>query len=774
MNAPIKIGAADLQLENIPDDLKTVPSFILWNTEDRDGKITKIPVDPRNGLPVNATLPASGVGFGAAVKAMAKYSVTGIGFMLGGTDFVGVDFDDCISSDGVLDGQVAEIIADIPAYWEVSPSGRGIKGFVHAPGLSLPPGCKFDGYPRPGVVTEIYPGSRYFTITGHAHHLSHGGTLPDSGENVRRLHEGALAHRTERAAAKRRPASANKPKASEPVSLSDQELLDVARRSKDGDKFIALYDRGDWGAWYGDQSTADGWLCSKLAFYLQGDPARVDSAFRASGLYRPKWDRPARAGELYGEGTVSGAIALTREFYTPPRPKTEANGKSTVPTNGNGTRHSHPDAEPIDSFPSQLSQDPETEFDWPEILPLDAWETPEPPTGCLPESLEAVTDAVSECNQTPRDNPQAIATCVISTATHGQYYVKIGQRLENLAVAAGVGADSAERKSADIAHLASPLYAHEAEAREAYRDELAEQEAERQLLESRRTALLKRASKGEDDLRAELADHIRRLNALAALRPKRLTCQDVTPEKLASLLAEQGSIGLLSAEGGPFEGMAGKYSQRAEVATVYMSAFSGEFLAKDTISGGSYFSERPSLAMLVMSQPVHLRGVLMNQLFSGRGLLERFFWVFALPRAGYRDVRSAKPIPESLMADYRDTIRRLLPPITPVNGQPPERLALAISDDGAEALTELSAWLGPQYRPEGDLYHVRAWANRLPTLAAKVATLWHLWDCAHRRAVVAGIVPTEWTVRAVRWIRALPCARRWRGPRRVARARSPG
>lgn len=743
MNAPIKLGAADFQAENIPGELKAEKAFIPWRASNRTNArgevlVTKVPLHHRTGKPASVTDPESCVDFGEALRASERLHADGIGFVFTTrSPYVGIDLDNCLGADGVLDGQVAEMIADIPGYWEVSPSGRGIKGIVYAPGLRLD-GLKAKNFPRTGLDVEVYTQDRYFTLTGHEHALSSGQTpLPDSGEAVRRLCE-RLTLRLRGAKSKAVPTPAA------PVAPSDLELLERARRAQNGQEFAALYDRAEFGQ---SQSEADLSLCNKLAFWLGADPGRMDAAFRASALMRDKWDRSVGRGETYGQRCIRKAIEATVETYTAPRERSvgartngESNGAHHAPQIANGT------------FESHLSRDSD-DFQWPEILPLDAWETPEPPSGCLPESLELVTNAVSDCNQTPRDNPQAIAICVISTATHGQYYVKIGQRLENLAVAAGVGADSAERKSADIYHLAAPLYAHEAEAREVYRDELAEQEAERQLLESRRAALLKKASKGEGDLRGELAELIRRLNALAALRPKRLTCQDVTPEKLSSLLAEQGSIGLLSAEGGPFEGMAGKYARRDEVATVYMSAFSGEMVAKDTLSGGSYFSEKPSLAMLIMSQPSHLRGVLSNPLFSGRGLLERFFWVFAQPRAGYRDVRNAKPIAESISLAYRDTIRRLLPPTTPVNGQPPERQALTISDTGLETLTELAAWLEPQYRPDGDLYHVRAWANRLPTLAAKVATLWHLWDCADRRIVVAGIVPTEWVSRSVRWVR---------------------
>jgi hypothetical protein len=54
-------------------------------------------------------------------------------------------------------------------------------------------------------------------------------------------------------------------------------------------------------------SRADAALCSLLAYYTDGDHARVDRLFRLSGLYRPKWDRPT-AGSTYGAITIEASM----------------------------------------------------------------------------------------------------------------------------------------------------------------------------------------------------------------------------------------------------------------------------------------------------------------------------------------------------------------------------------------------------------------------------------------------------------------------------------
>jgi len=98
------------------------------------------------------------------------------------------------------------------------------------------------------------------------------------------------------------------------IPLDDMALLDIARNAKNGAKFCALWAGNTAG--YPSDSEADQALCCILAFYTGDDPNRIDQLFRGSSLYREeKWDRPARSGETYGQGTIARAIALLDETY---------------------------------------------------------------------------------------------------------------------------------------------------------------------------------------------------------------------------------------------------------------------------------------------------------------------------------------------------------------------------------------------------------------------------------------------------------------------------
>jgi putative DNA primase/helicase len=95
------------------------------------------------------------------------------------------------------------------------------------------------------------------------------------------------------------------------VDLSDNELLKRARKARDGAKFMALYDAGDY-AGFPSRSEAHLSLCSLLAFWTGRDATRIDHLFRQSALYDERWDRLD-----YCERTIAAAIENCDNVYQP-------------------------------------------------------------------------------------------------------------------------------------------------------------------------------------------------------------------------------------------------------------------------------------------------------------------------------------------------------------------------------------------------------------------------------------------------------------------------
>ncbi len=83
---------------------------------------------------------------------------------------------------------------------------------------------------------------------------------------------------------------------------ADFDIVCNLRKQKNGDKFIKLYDEGDFSD-YGSQSEADAALCAIIAFRTGPDPDAIDAVFRGSALYRDKWER-----DDYREATIAVGI----------------------------------------------------------------------------------------------------------------------------------------------------------------------------------------------------------------------------------------------------------------------------------------------------------------------------------------------------------------------------------------------------------------------------------------------------------------------------------
>ncbi len=285
----------------IPAELLERPQWVVWQPVERGGKITKPPfMGTAPDTHASTTDPSTWCTYADAVAAVEAGAASGAGFVFtGDDDFVGIDFDKCRDPEtGEVDQSVAELISVLDSYSEVSPSGTGVH--VIARGCLPGPG-------RKRADIEIYDRGRYFTMTG----IPLNGLPP--GNIAKRQ---AAVEKIWNYLAPTVVAKAPSPPVA-PVGIDDHDLLDRARRAKNGADIIRLYDRGDWQESHDSQSEADLSLCGLLAFWTGRDPVRIDQLFRACALMRTKWDRSAGQGETYGARTVRLAVEGATETYSP-------------------------------------------------------------------------------------------------------------------------------------------------------------------------------------------------------------------------------------------------------------------------------------------------------------------------------------------------------------------------------------------------------------------------------------------------------------------------
>jgi putative DNA primase/helicase len=283
--------------------LKAEHCWVGWRYHRRrDGKgrrkWTKVPINVRTGEPADSTDPATWSAFAEAMAGMIRLGLDGIGFVFAPDGpFAGVDIDDCRDpTTGEITPEALAIITRLNTYSEVSPSEAGVKLFLKG---TLPPGGRRKGH------VELYDVGRYFAATGRPLE----GTPDEPAERQAEL-EALHAELFPPAASPRPP---NQTRSAAPESVTDQELLERAKRSRNGAEFAALW-AGSLDGHDGDHSAADLALVSHLAFWCGRDPGRIDRLFRQSGLMRPKWDS-RRGAETYGRRTIRKALESAGERY---------------------------------------------------------------------------------------------------------------------------------------------------------------------------------------------------------------------------------------------------------------------------------------------------------------------------------------------------------------------------------------------------------------------------------------------------------------------------
>src|SRR5262249_28084313 len=130
-----------------------------------------------------------------------------------------------------------------------------------------------------------------------------------------------------------------------------------------------------------------------------------------------------------------------------------------------------------------------------------------------------------------------------------------------LAVAMAVG----NRKTLVVRATTEPLYQGELDAIEKMRITVAEEKAQRQIADQRAVEAQRAAARADDDqldaLTQAAIDAAVIAESITVSEVPRLLADDATPEALGTLMAEQhGRLAVISAEGGIFDAIAGRYS----------------------------------------------------------------------------------------------------------------------------------------------------------------------------------------------------------------------
>jgi putative DNA primase/helicase len=149
-----------VKAENIPEELKARPQWVVWKAV--GDKPDKIPYSARSGRKASSTDLLTWSTFQEALEAYENGDYAGLGFVFSSADpYSGVDLDDCVDTDGEIAGWALEIVRYFDSYTELSATGSGLHIIVRGEVPNR----------RKGEV-EVYSSKRFFTVTGHVVEVS--------------------------------------------------------------------------------------------------------------------------------------------------------------------------------------------------------------------------------------------------------------------------------------------------------------------------------------------------------------------------------------------------------------------------------------------------------------------------------------------------------------------------------------------------------------------------------------------------------------------------
>lgn len=294
--------------DTVPAALKEVSNWLIWQyqADASGGKPKKVPMSVNsNGLLVSGSVTNAKVHmtFDDALKLYNFFpSLSGIGFVFTKDDcFTGLDFDQCISEEGVVEAWALTMLSELDTYSELSPSRRGFHCIVRTAGIASHRSKSKNFF---DAKFEMYSQDRFFTFTGDV--MFEYNQVQDRTELVRRYSD--LIEKASNVDSKsfQRPAGSLFGTSSQTSgSLSDDEVLSTIQRLSNTNataaRFMALHEEGfDDG---GDKSSLDIRYFNVLAFYTGKDQEQMERIYRQSAMIRPKSER-----QKYIEGTIAKAI----------------------------------------------------------------------------------------------------------------------------------------------------------------------------------------------------------------------------------------------------------------------------------------------------------------------------------------------------------------------------------------------------------------------------------------------------------------------------------
>ena len=591
------------------------------------------------------------------------------------SNLIFIDLDDVIDTDrGKIETWAQAVIDVCNSYTERSRGGKGIHIFLRGHPPKLPSHEKLRCRPQKKLWNnngelELYFTKKVATITGDV--------IVD--RPIRIIDEGELLA-LYRKFFPEEPNRTEQPSQSSSPKMKDEDVIRLARSSKNGDKFTGLYDHGEWEG-SEDRSAMDLTLANYLAFYTQ-DHEQVKRLMMSSALLREKWDRTD-----YLDRTIETAIRGLSNTYQP-----KQNPSSPIPI----------------KTTTSITGDP---------FPIE----------CFPQVLRQMAQEIHRVTKTPIELCGGTILSAASIATRKSVKVYEKADLSHfLCFFLMIIAESGERKSNVTKKALEPIYLQQEEDKEDYLNNLMAYKAFEKTTKKEEKSLLE--SKQAPEEKTEKLMLIEKELKSRKPPPYRYITDDFTVSALFRLLDEtDGSFAVVSLDGGNvldyIQGK-GHGTDGSLNDSLLLKATWGDPISRDRtgkgIEGEHLFIKDPACHVTIVVQPDRCRQFLADPRLRGSGVIARILPITCTSTIGTRFEEEDDPTyNEEIVQTYDKCIRSTY--------KSDKHIEIRLSKEAASArrsyFNEIERAMGKGF----SLEDIRDLGSKAATQVSRIAALFELY-----------------------------------------------
>lgn len=373
------------------------------------------------------------------------------------------------------------------------------------------------------------------------------------------------------------------------------------------------------------------------------------------------------------------------------------------------------------------------------------WPTPEPaPTApTLPpvpiDALPAwIADQVHNVTRQLLCDPMlpfCFALGALSVASLGHIHIRVrtGETMRSTGIYIAAAGPPASGKSPAMDMMFDPLRDVETRRIEQAARTIAEAEATENALRDKIKIERERVAKLDDHDDTRIKDLTAQLATLNKPSAGELMTSDITPERLATLMAANTErIAIVSDESGVLN--VDRYGDKtaAKKLDIYLQAFTGQAVAVHRVKADTVRLRHPLLAIVAGVQPEALTAAMADHEWRTRGMGARFLTATTHTIAANTDID--RDVWDDTIGDtYRERLTGYAMSwsswMTPA--------ALEIAPEGRQAFSAWAAGLRRRELADGDLEGESGWSSKMRTTTLRVAALLHLTDGQHTSQPIA-------------------------------------